>query len=312
MTILALLALAFIPVVIDMWTRRPGEESVSRAVAWSSIYVLSALTFALYLFLMVGQAPASLFLAGYVTEKALSMDNLIVFAATFAYFGVKGEYQHRVLHWGIIGSAVLRLIFIAVGLAAFFMLGRILDLLFGFFVIWTAWKMMGGSDDAGEIDHSKRWYIRWSNRLFPAVPDMDGRFIVRIQRGPLQRCPAATPLLFCLIAIEFTDIAFAFDSVPAVIGITRDAVLAYSSVMFAVVGLRAMYFVLEALKRYTQWLGTAVTTILYFVGGKMVLHAVTGIDIPPMATLAVIGACLAIGVVLSVGKGPLPSRWWAK
>lgn len=294
MTFFVFLFLAIIPLLVDMWTRRPGRESIGRALTWSSIYIASASLFATYLFVAEGADRAGLFASGYVIEKAMSMDNLIIFSAIFAYFGVRPEHEHRILHWGIVGSAVLRMVFIAAGLAAFFIMGRLLDLLFGGFVIITAWKMMGGGESES-IDHGARWYIRWTKRIFPVSTEMNGQFFVREPHGLLKRVPSATPLLFCLIAIEFTDIAFAFDSVPAVIGITRDAMLAYSAVMFAVLGLRSLYFVLESLKSHTEYLAKSVTAILYYVGGKMILHGIADITIPTSVTMGVIFGCLLIG-----------------
>lgn len=311
MTALVFALLIIGPLILDMWTREPGPEPMWRALAWSAIYVASAMTFGAYLYCAEGLPRATLFFSGYAIEKAMSMDNLIIFGSIFAYFGVRAEHQHRVLHWGIVGSAVLRLIFIAAGLVAFFVFGRILDLAFGLFVIVTAWKMRVDSE-AEEIDHSSRWYCRWLKHVLPVSTEMTGRFFTNV--GIYRRMTAATPLLFCLIALEFTDIAFAFDSVPAVLGITRDSMIAYSSVMFAVVGLRSMYFVLEAMKRYTTSLSTAVMGVLYFVGVKMLVHGLFNIDISPLITVAVILCFLAAGVVASALTSQNNAVWatWNK
>lgn len=295
MTILVFILLAFGPLLVDLYHRRVEREPLGRAVKWSAIYISGAILFFLYLLLAEGPARASLFVSAYTIEKAMSMDNLIVFSAVFAYFGVRPEHEYRVLHWGIIGSAVLRLIFIGAGLIAFFVFGRILDLLFGIFVIWTAWKIFAAGNEEVDIDHHARWYIRLVKHAFPVSTVMNGQFFVK-RTGILDRVPAATPLLFCLIAIEVTDIAFAFDSMPAVIGITRDTVLAYSAVMFAVVGLRSMYFVLAALKRYTDSLSAAVMGILCFVGVKMVIHGLLNVELPAWVTLFVIAVCVAAGI----------------
>lgn len=299
MTILVFIVLSLGVLFADISTRKPGPESLSRSIAASLTYVITAMIFAAYLYFVEGGARATLFLSAYTIEKAMSMDNLIIFSAVFSYFGVQPEYEYRVLHWGIIGSAVLRFIFIAAGLALVFVFGRLLDLAFGVFVIYTAYKMLG-STDAEQIDHNSRWYIRWTKKILPVSPIMNGQFFIREKLGFNIGYPAATPLFFCLLAVEFTDIAFAFDSVPAVIGLTRDTVLAYSSVMFAVLGLRSMYFVLEALKQYTEALSKAVICILLFVGGKMALHGLLNIEIPAYATLAIILICLAGGIIASV------------
>lgn len=296
MTLLVFLILAIGVMLVDVYTREPGIESLKRSTTWSAIYIASSLVFATYLFVAEGSARATLFLSAYTIEKAMSMDNLIIFGAIFSYFGVRAEHEYRVLHWGIIGSAVLRFVFIAAGLAMTFVFGRILDLAFGAFVIWTAIKMMQSSEPQ-QIDHNGRWYIRWTIRIFPVSTEMTGRFFIKHR---FRLLPAVTPLFFCLLAVEFTDIAFAFDSVPAVIGLTRDTMLAYSSVMFAVLGLRSLYFVLEALKRYTESLSHAVMVILCFVGGKMLVHGLTGYDISAQVTLGFIVGCLLVGIGLSV------------
>lgn len=299
MTLIVFILLALLPILADLYSRRPGVESLSRATTWSMIYISSAMVFAAYLFLFEGPNRAGLFLSAYTIEKAMSLDNLIIFTTIFAYFGVKPEHEHRVLHWGIAGSAVLRFVFIAAGLVMFFVFGRVLDLAFGAFVCWTAYKMLTGDAGDGEIDHEKRWYIRWTRKIFPVSTQMNGQFFVRDRVGPLNRVPCVTPLLFCLIALEFMDIAFAFDSMPAVIGVTRDPMLVYSAVMFAVIGLRSLYFVLEALKRYTAALGQSVIAILGFVGGKMMVHGIFGYEIPVRWTMGVIVMTLVAGILIS-------------
>lgn len=304
-SIFIFLVLSVTPLVVDMFTRKQehiGREPLSRALTWSGVYVMAALIWAGWLAMTYGADYSTLFLSGYAIEKAMSMDNLIIFTAVFAYFGVQPEHEHRVLHWGVIGSAVLRFVFIAVGLAAFFIFGRVLDLAFGLFVCWTAWKILKSTDEEQHIDHGKRWYIRLLKRWLPVSVTMDGRFFVTGNGwgGVLDRIPAITPLFMCLVAIEFTDIAFAFDSVPAVIGITRDSLIAYSAVMFAVLGLRSLYFVLEALKRYTSSLNKAVIAILFFVGGKMILHALLNVDVDAGMTLIVILLCLSVGIMMSI------------
>jgi tellurite resistance protein TerC len=295
MSVLVFLILAIGPLLLDMHYRKPEREPLARAIKWSLVYVASAMAFALWLFLIDGADRSVLFLSAYTIEKAMSMDNLIIFGTIFAYFGVRPEHEYRVLHWGIVGSAVLRLLFIAAGLTLAWVFGRFLDVAFGLFVLWTAWKIMGGGGEES-IDHNKRWYIRWTRHFFPVSAEMTGKFFVRSKHG----MPLATPLFFCLIALEFTDIAFAFDSIPAVIGLTKSTLIAYTAVMFAVLGLRSMYFVLEAMKRYTESMGRAVMFVLIFVGAKMMIHGIIGFDIPASATLAVILACLGYGVMDSV------------
>lgn len=309
MTTLVFLILAFGPAIYDGIHRRRGELVTLRsACLWSGVYVGSALLFALYLAVFGGPGDSAAFLAGWSIEKSLSVDNLLVFGAIFTYFGVKSEHQYRVLHFGIIGAVVLRLAFISFGLFMFAIFGRVLDIAFGAFVIWTAWKLYGGGDDAPEaVDHNSRWYIKWTRKIFQILPESSAFFFVRRQlhrepftskfsevrgKGKLH----ATPLLLCLISIEVTDILFAFDSVPAVLGVTQDTLLVYSSIMFAVIGLRSLYFVLESVLRYAPALSKAMTGILLFIGLKLVLHGVAKVEVPPIATLLVVltafGCCI--------------------
>lgn len=293
MTTLVFLILAFGPAIYDGIHRRRGELVTFRsACLWSGVYVGSALLFALYLAVFGGPGDSAAFLAGWSIEKSLSVDNLLVFGAIFTYFGVKSEHQYRVLHFGIIGAVVLRLAFISFGLFMFAIFGRVLDIAFGAFVIWTAWKLYGDSDDAPEaVDHNSRWYIKWTRKIFPILPESSAFFFVR-RSVKLH----ATPLLLCLISIEVTDILFAFDSVPAVLGVTQDTLLVYSSIMFAVIGLRSLYFVLESVLRYAPALSKAMTGILLFIGLKLVLHGVANVEVPPIATLLVVltafGCCI--------------------
>ncbi len=300
-TAAAFLILCFGPLLIDMYHRRDGQISLRAAAVWSSVYVGSAALFAVFLYVFRGAADASLFLSGYAIEKALSVDNLLVFGAIFAYFGVARQYQYRVLHLGIIGSVVLRLAFVLCGLFMFALFGRVLDIVFGIFVIATAAKIDGGGDTP-KIDHASRWYIRWTKRFIPVTSEESDKLFIRTQRGWFKAVPTATPLFLCLIAIEFTDIAFAFDSVPAVIGVTKDIILAYSAIMFAVVGLRSLYFVMDALLRYTSNLQYAIMGLLLFVGVKLIIHGIFNVDMPPFLTLAAVALALAYAIIFSLIK----------
>jgi tellurite resistance protein TerC len=301
MTLFLFVVLAFGPLVLDLYHRKDGEVSLSSATIWSCIYVGSALLFASFLYVLSGVSAANLFLSGYAIEKSLSLDNLMVFAAIFAYFGIPDRNRYRVLHYGIAGSVVLRLLFISFGLAMFAVFGRLLDLAFGVFVIWTATRLDKETDHA-TVDHGSRWYIRWTKKVLPVTPEASDRFFLRAKRGWFDAAPTATPLFLCLVAIEFTDIAFAFDSVPAVIGVTRDPLLVYAAIMFAVIGLRSLYFVMDALMRYTHNLQAAIMVVLLFVGVKMLVHGVLGKNIPAGVTLLVVVSAIAWGVGTSMVK----------
>ncbi len=285
----------FIAVKFDLNAHRDDAPITLRdAAKWSLIYVGISLAFAAYLGLVRGGHAASLFLTGYVMEKALSVDNLMVFGAVFAYFGIQPGFQHRVLHYGIIGAVVFRLVFVTLGAGAIALIGRPVELAFGGFVAWSAWKMITAGDDGNEqVDHANRWYIKWTKRFLPVTADASMNRFFNAAR-------MATPLLLCLIAVEITDVMFSFDSVPAVISVTRDPFLIYSAMVFAILGLRAMYFVLEALKRYLVHLGKAVSLVLAFVAGKLFLHALAGVEIDPLLSLGVVLITLTGGVLSSL------------
>lgn len=302
MTLLVFILLAFGPLAVDMYYRRDGEVSLRAASIWSGVYIASAILFALFLYGWRGPSDAELFLSGWAVEKSLSLDNLAVFAAIFAYFGVQGEYRYRVLHLGIIGSVVLRLMFVASGILLFALFGRLVDVLFGLFVLWTGFKLFkSDGDEAPEtIDHGNRWYVKWTKRIFPVSTVMDGRFFVRKKVAFFDSMPAVTPLFLCLIAIEFTDIAFAFDSVPVVIAISKSTVIAYSSIMFAVIGLRSLFFVVEALRKYTPGIQKGIVGVLAVIGAKLVIHGATGYALPAGIMFTVIAASFLYGILSTV------------
>jgi tellurite resistance protein TerC len=283
MTVLIFIVLAVVPLWLDIRSRHQ-DQGLADAVWWSLLYIFSALLFAGYLAITQGAADASLFLTGYVLEKTLSVDNLIVMGATLAYFGISGRDQHRALHWGIVGAVVLRLVFVMAGIGMFFIFGRLLQVVFGLFIAWTAVKVLGAGD-APTIQHETRWYTRAAKRFFPESTHL-------------------ATLVMCIVAIEFTDITFAFDSVPAVLAVTRDPLLAYSSIMFAVLGLRALYFVLESLKRYLTHLSKAVVAVLFFIAAKLLLGGLFDWDLSPVVSLCVVLAFLGAGVAASLVDRP--------
>lgn len=293
-------------------SQKKGPIGLVDATLWSGLYVIAALSFAVCLYAQKGPAAASLFLAGYVMEKVLSVDNLMVFVAIFAYFRIPDTQQHKVLHYGIIGAVVFRLVFVAVGSGSLVIFGPPVGLLFGLVVLLSAWKMRTGGD-AEDVDYSAQWYARWASRILPFVNsavDDKGTFFVYRRTSPGYWKSYGTPLLMALVTIEISDVLFSFDSVPAVIAITQDPVLVYSAMIFAILGLRMLYFVLTALLRYLSRLTTAVIAVLAFIGFKLIAESANamwpGMDpdhylpIPPLGSLAVVLTILGIGVVASI------------
>lgn len=262
--------------------------TLRRATLWSCFWIATALCFSAFLYMWRGQDAATLFLAGYVLEKSLSVDNLMVFAAIFSYFRIKAQYQPAVLYWGIIGAVVFRAIFVTIGAGSLLLAGPIIGIGFGALVLWSAFKMLalddGGSED---VDYANTWYGKITRKLLPPSA-------VKI-----------APYAMCLVAIEVSDIMFSFDSIPAVIAVVRDPLLVYASVMFAVLGLRSLYFVLAALMRYLVHLGKAVIVLLFFVGMKLMVYSAAELlgqhlpEIAPATNLGIVIGVLTVGVVAS-------------
>lgn len=315
------IGLALAALLLDMLTHR-GDKPITLlgASLWSVFWVGISLGFAGFLYWQHGANVASLFVTGYALEKVLSVDNLFVFMAIFAWFKVPDGLRHRVLYWGIIGAIVFRGIFVAIGtgLLAF---GPWVEILFALIVAWTAVMMLkGGSDEAQEEDYSRHMAYRFATRLFPVWPKLYGHhfFVSRKQLEAEIGKPEhkgmslaakgglfATPLFLCLVMVEVSDVLFAFDSVPAIIAVSREPLIVYSAMLFAILGLRTLYFVLEALKRYLVHLEKAVVALLFFIAAKLGLNATDhlfqhGISIDPNTSLLVVLAVLAVGILASL------------
>nr|WP_241021161.1 TerC/Alx family metal homeostasis membrane protein [Burkholderia sp. Ac-20344] len=312
--------LALAALLLDMVTHRDDKPiTLARASIWSVFWVAISLAFAGFLYVRHGAEVASLFLTGYALEKVLSVDNLFVFMAIFAWFKVPDGLRHRILHWGIIGAIVFRGVFVVIGtgLLAF---GPWVEIVFALIVAWTAVMMLKGGDDDDETkDYSQHLACRFAKKLFPVWPRLHGHkfFVSRKQLEAEVRTPErdmslaakgglfATPLFLCLVVIEVSDVLFAFDSVPAVIAVSREPLIVYSAMLFAILGLRTLYFVLEALKRYVVHLEKAVVVLLFFIAAKLGLNATDhlfhhGISISPNTSLLIVMVVLAIGILASV------------
>ncbi|RQT35050.1 TerC/Alx family metal homeostasis membrane protein [Burkholderia contaminans] len=320
LTMAVFVGLALAALLLDMVTHRDDKPiTLARASIWSVFWVAISLAFAGFLYVQHGAEVASLFLTGYALEKVLSVDNLFVFMAIFAWFKVPDGLRHRILHWGIIGAIVFRGVFVVIGtgLLAF---GPWVEIVFALIVAWTAVMMLKGGDDDDEAkDYSQHLACRFAKKLFPVWPRLHGHkvFVSRKQLEAEVRTPErdmslaakgglfATPLFLCLVVIEVSDVLFAFDSVPAVIAVSREPLIVYSAMLFAILGLRTLYFVLEALKRYVVHLEKAVVVLLFFIAAKLGLNATDhlfhhGISISPNTSLLIVMVVLAIGILASV------------
>ena len=303
-------------IYIDLVSHRHSKEiTVKNAALWSIFWISLALSFYFYLYFRFEPEWADLYLAGYVLEKSLSIDNLMVFVAIFTSFGIKDHLQHRILYWGILGALIFRAIFVVIG-TGLFAASPWIGFIFAAFVLWSGWKMLrGGDDNEEEIeDYTHHWSVRLVGKMMPVFPKLvQEKFFVKhnelnadqIVSVTRQGFRYATPAFLCLMAIETSDVAFAFDSVPAVIAVTQEPLLVYASMIFAILGLRSLYFILAALTKYLVHLEKAVIALLFFIGIKMGIqswnHAVfdTGIHISANVSLYIVLGVLFIGVVAS-------------
>lgn len=272
------------------------EVSISEALKMTAVWIIVSLLFCagIYFFYPGNSHEMAMeFLAGYIIEKSLSMDNLFVFLMLFSFFGVQRKYQHEVLFWGILGALILRSIFIFAGTALIVRFEWILGI-FGVFLIYTGIKMFGQQGDE-QVDPSKNIFVKIFKRFFPVTDQMhEDRFFI-VENGKR----LATPLFIALLVIETTDVAFAVDSIPAVFSVSHDPFIVLTSNIFAILGLRALYFALAAVAKYFTYLKYGLGVILSFVGVKMLLE-LKDIEIPTTISLAVIFGLLALSMGLSV------------
>lgn len=293
--------LVVLAVDLGVFHRDAHAVSFRESLAWSSVWVTLALAFnyGFYAFATgrfgdeAGTRLALEFLTGYLVEKSLAIDNIFVFVLVFAYFGIPLKYQHRILFYGIIGALIFRAIFIALG--SVLMQYWAVVMLFGVFLILTGVKMLRAPDT--KVDPARNPLIRLFRRWVPVTPDLHGqRFLVRL--GGRWH---ATPLLVALLFLEMSDIIFAVDSVPAIFAISREPLIVFTSNVFAILGLRAMYFLLAGAIERFHLLKYALALILIFVGLKMVwLNEAFGGKFPIEWSLGIIGALLGGAVVASL------------
>ena len=274
-----------------VFSKKPHVMSLREASVWSGIWVSLAASFAAAVFFLEGSAKGLEFVTGYVIEWSLSVDNLFVFIVIFRYFAVPPAFQHRVLFWGIMGAIILRGIFIAagVGLLTYF---HWTIYLFGAFLVYTGVKLLRAGEV--QVDPQKNPVLRFFTRLMPIETGYDKQsFFVR-RNGQL----VGTALVPVLIVIETTDIMFAVDSVPAILAITRDPFIVYTSNIFAILGLRALYFLLAGVMGLFRYLKVGLCFVLTFVGVKMLISDFY--KIPITVSLGIVAGILAASIVASL------------
>ncbi len=288
----AFLAVVLILLTIDLgiFQRQAHKVSVTEALVWSVVWVLLSVFFGSWVYAHFGSRPGLEFFTGYLIEYALSVDNIFIFVLIFSYFAVPSTQHHRVLFWGILGALIMRGIFILVGVGLIRRF-HFLIYVFGAFLVYAGIKLFREPDK--EIHPENNPVLRLFRRWMPVTPDyVGGKFFVR-QPGLY-----ATPLLIVLLVVETTDVLFATDSVPAILAITLNAFIVYTSNVFAILGLRSMYFALAGLMDRFRYLHYGLALILCFVGVKMLISGYYSIS-TEIALIAV-GATLAVAVLASL------------
>jgi tellurite resistance protein TerC len=283
--------LAMLALDLGVFHRKSHKVSLKEALAWTAVWIVLALLFNVGLWRWRGSEPAMEFLAGYLIEKALSVDNIFVFVMIFNFFRVPASYQHKVLFWGILSALVMRAIFIAAGITLLEHFHWLIYV-FGAFLIITGIKMAVVKDK--EIHPERNPVLRLFRRLVPVTDDYEGdRFFVRRDSRLW-----ATPMFVTLLFVELTDLIFAVDSIPAILAITQDTFIVYTSNVFAILGLRALYFALAGVMQLFRYLNYGLALILVFVGVKMSL--VNLYKMPVAGSLSVVAAILAVSVLVSL------------
>ncbi len=308
---------------LGVFNRRDHKPSFREAVAWCVVWVSLAVGFAFLLSAWRGPQDAQLFAAGYLLELALSVDNLFIFILVFAHFKIPEEYQHRVLFWGIIGAVIMRAVFILVGVAAVERFAILMPI-FGAFLVFTGIKLaLAHGEDEGK-DMAENLFVRIARKVFPLTPRLHGNAFTAIENGRR----VFTPLFVVLLVVEGTDLIFAIDSIPAVLGILppdmgieEKRFVAFTSNIFAILGLRSMYFALAGFMGYFGFLKPALSFILCFIGFKMLVPWAAGlgqepgqiaswvpaflvsegrVHMPTDISLAIVGGILGMAIALSV------------
>lgn len=284
---------AMLALDLGIFHRAAHVVKMREALGWSAFWIVLALGFNGFIYLWHGSEAATAFLTGYLVEKALSVDNIFVFAVLFSFFKVPTHLQHRVLFYGILGALIFRGLFIAAGVTLMQQFDWMIYV-FGALLVYTGIKM-ALADQGGGAHPENNPIVNWVRKVIPITPDYVGtHFFVRNAGGGL----FATPLLVVLIAIETTDIIFAVDSIPAILAITSDPFLVYTSNVFAILGLRSLYFALASLIELFHYLHYGLAFILVFVGFKMI--ASHWVHISTLVSLGVIAATLVISVGVSL------------
>jgi tellurite resistance protein TerC len=291
--------LLFLALDLGLFHRRPHAMKLREALVWSGVWFALAMLFAWGLQPLRGQKESLQFVTGYLIELSLSMDNVFVIALIFGYFHIPAHHQYRVLYWGVLGALIMRGLMIGLGLALITWLNWVLYL-FGAFLLYSGIRMLFAQT---QVDPEKNRVLQWVRAVYPVAPELDGqKFTTRWQGRH-----ALTPLALVLVMIETTDLLFAVDSIPAVIAVTKKPFIVFTSNVFAILGLRSLYFVLAGAIAYFRYLKYGLSLVLAFIGVKMLLDAPDEgpqywfqVDIPISVSLSVVASLLLLSIAASV------------
>lgn len=288
---------AMLALDLGVFHRQSHVVGFREALGWSGVWIGLAGVFALGIWFWFGAQPALEFTTGYLIEKALSIDNIFVFVVIFSALAIPGAYQHRVLFWGIISALALRAAMIFAG-AALLSRFHALIYLFGAFLIWTGVKLYRNRNQEERPEDSRA--LAWARRVIPSTRELDGdHFFTKVDGRRL-----ATPLFLALVLVELTDVVFALDSIPAIFAVTRDPFLVFTSNIFAILGLRSLFFVVAGMLNRFAYLKVGLAGVLVFVGTKMMI--VDLVKIPPAASLLVIVTMIGGSIAASWRRSPSP------
>ena len=292
---------------LGIFHKKDTEVKIKEAVLWSLFWISLALIFNVLIYFLFGQgeigkSQALDFFTAYVLEKSLSVDNLFVFIVIFSYFNIAPKYQHKVLFWGIFGALIMRAIFIFAGVALIQQFSWIMYI-FGAFLVYTGIHILASKNDNEKFDPNKNFIMRTFRKMMPVMDDTsDPRFFVR-KEGILY----ATPFFLALLFIEISDVVFAIDSIPAVLSVSKDIFIVFTSNIFAILGLRSLYFALNGIMSYFFYLKYALAGILSFIGLKMCINEFCAMydyefHISNYVSLGIIVSLLTISIIFSVMK----------
>ena len=278
---------------LGVFHRKSHEVNIKEALIWSFVWIALAMAFNYGIYHLMGKVKALEFFTGYVLEKSLSVDNIFVFILVFSFFKVPSLYQHKILFWGVFGALIMRIILIFSGVALLTKFHWLIYV-FGAFLIFTGIKMLVQKDGHAEPD--KNILVRLFKKIYPVTNEYHSdKFFVKLDGRKF-----ATPMFVVLLVIEFTDLVFAVDSIPAILAITNDTFIVYTSNVFAILGLRSLYFALSGVMKYFRFLKIGLSVILVFVGVKMMI--VDFYKFPIALSLSVIIGILAVSVIASLIK----------